>query len=107
MGPAVVRADEPFNFSRLINLGARKATGEYLLILNNDTTSVDPGWLDAMLEHAQRPGVGAVGARLLYPWLSPQHEGVALVEWRGSCARRTWPGTAITPSTGRCETSWP
>ena len=93
-GPKVVRVEEPFNFSRLINLGAQAATGEYLLILNNDTETANPEWLDAMLEQARRPGVGVVGARLLYPWLAPQHEGIMLVcvdgEIRG--AHLAWRG---------------
>ena len=63
----VMRFEEPFNFSRINNFGAKYAKGEHLLFLNNDTEVVDEHWLDAMLEHSQRPEVGMVGGLLLYP----------------------------------------
>lgn len=74
----VVRVDEPFNFSRLNNRGAREAAGEHLLLLNNDTEVLEPDWLTAMLEHSQRPEIGAVGAKLLYEKGVIQHAGVIL-----------------------------
>jgi GT2 family glycosyltransferase len=67
-----------FNFSAISNLGAAQATGEYLLFLNNDTRVIARDWLTAMLEHAQRPEVGAVGAKLLYPDGRIQHAGVMI-----------------------------
>ena len=63
-----------------------------MLLLNNDVEAINDDWVEAMLEHAQRPEIGVVGARLLYPTGRPQHEGVALgiggtfaghVDWRG------------------------
>jgi hypothetical protein len=39
---------------------------------------ITPDWVEAMLEHAQRPEVGVVGAKLLYPDRSLQHAGVIL-----------------------------
>ncbi|HET8733296.1 MAG TPA: glycosyltransferase, partial [Anaeromyxobacteraceae bacterium] len=57
---------------------ARLATGDYLLFLNDDVEAIGPGWLDALLEHAQRPGTGAVGPRMLYPSGAIQHAGVVL-----------------------------
>jgi len=72
----ILRIDEPFNYSRLNNRGAEAARGEYLLLLNNDTEVLAPAWLNAMLEHSQRPEVGAVGAKLLYPGGLIQHAGV-------------------------------
>jgi GT2 family glycosyltransferase len=74
----VVRDDGPFNFSRLNNRAAAEARGEYLLLLNNDTEPLSPGWLRAMVEHGQRPEVGIVGAKLLYPSGRVQHGGVVL-----------------------------
>lgn len=68
----------PFNFSTINNVGAAQAKGEYLLFLNNDTQAMRPDWLTAMLEHAQRPEIGAVGAKLLYPGGGIQHAGVVL-----------------------------
>lgn len=72
----VVAAAGPFNWSRFNNLGAQAANGEYLLFLNDDVEIVEPGWLDALLAHAARPEVGAVGARLLYPDGTVQHAGI-------------------------------
>jgi GT2 family glycosyltransferase len=72
----VVALDQPFNYSAINNFGARRATGEYVLFLNNDTEVDAPDWIEAMLEHAQRPEVGAVGAKLLYPDRRIQHAGV-------------------------------
>jgi len=71
-----VRHDAPFNFSAINNFGARHASGEHLLLLNNDTEVIAAGWLRAMLEHSQRPEVGVVGAKLLYPDRRIQHAGV-------------------------------
>lgn len=69
---------EPFNLSRKFNLGASQASGEYLLLLNDDMEIVSPDWIESMLEFAQWPEVGAVGARLLYPDGRLQHAGVTL-----------------------------
>jgi GT2 family glycosyltransferase len=74
----VLRYPHRFNYARQMNLAARAANGEVLLLLNNDARPVDDEWFDAMLEHALRPEVGAVGARLRFPSGEPQHEGVVL-----------------------------
>ncbi len=67
-----------FNFSAMNNAAARRARGQVLLLLNNDVELIEPGWLRAMVAHAMRPDVGAVGARLLYRDGSLQHGGMAL-----------------------------
>ena len=74
----VYPAPGPFNFSALNNFGATHARGEYLVFLNNDTQVIAADWLTALLEHAQRPAVGAVGARLHYPDGRIQHAGLTL-----------------------------
>ena len=74
----VVRYPHRFNYARQMNLAALEAQGEVLLLLNNDARPVGSGWFDALLEHALRPEVGAVGARLRFPDGSAQHEGVVL-----------------------------
>lgn len=84
----VVSKPGPFNFSRLINVGAAEARGHYLLLLNNDTEVIHADWLGAMVEQAQRPTVGCVGVQLLFPNDTIQHAGVVLQEapghvWRG------------------------
>jgi O-antigen biosynthesis protein len=74
----VLRYPHPFNYSAINNLAAREARGEYLVLLNNDTAVIAEDWLDALLNHAQRPEVGIVGAKLLFPNERIQHAGVVL-----------------------------
>ncbi len=68
----------PFNFAAVNNFAVRHTRGELLLFLNDDTEVISAEWLEALTEHAVRPGVGAVGARLLYPDGRIQHAGVIL-----------------------------
>jgi O-antigen biosynthesis protein len=70
--------DYNFNFASINNFGVRLAKGEYLLFLNNDTQILTVDWLERLLEHAQRPEVGMVGAKLLYPNNHVQHAGVVI-----------------------------
>ena len=72
----VIRDARQFNWSRLNNLAARDSDGELLIFLNNDTKVDDPAWLKKLAVHALRPGVGAVGCKLLYPDRTVQHGGV-------------------------------
>ena len=74
----VIRMDEPFNYSRLNNFGVQHAKGDFLLLLNNDTEVISPGWMRAMLELCHLPEVGVAGAKLYYPDRSIQHAGVVL-----------------------------
>lgn len=67
-----------FNYSRVNNQGARLAKGDLLLFLNNDIEIIDGKWLTEMVRWAQAPGVGMVGAKLLYPDGSIQHAGIVL-----------------------------
>ena len=68
----------PFNFSAINNFAVEQTTAPWLLFLNNDVEVIESEWLTAMVEHVQRPEVGAVGARLLYPDNTIQHAGVVL-----------------------------
>ncbi len=68
----------PFNFSAINNFAVEQTQCPWLLFLNNDVEIIDGDWLRAMVEHVQRPEVGAVGARLLYPDDTIQHAGVVL-----------------------------
>lgn len=74
----VLRIPGSFNFSALCNAGARKAKGDVLVFLNNDTEIVTPDWIERLLYFAAAPDVGAVGAKLLYPGGRVQHVGVLL-----------------------------
>lgn len=68
----------PFNYSKLNNHGASQAGGEILLLLNNDVLVIEPSWLREMVSHVIRPGVGTVGAKLLFADRTIQHGGVVL-----------------------------
>jgi GT2 family glycosyltransferase len=70
--------DRPFNYAAVNNFAARQARGEILLMLNNDTEAINRDWLERMLEHALRPEVGIVGAKLYYPNDTIQHAGVVM-----------------------------
>ena len=72
------RDDRPFNFAALNNAAAAASDADVLLFLNNDTEVVQDGWLEALLEHAVRPEVGAVAPLLLRPDGRVQHAGAAL-----------------------------
>ena len=74
----IIPFNQAFNFSAMNNIAAKQARGEYLLLLNNDTEVIHKNWLDAMMNHAQRPDVGIVGARLIYTDKKLQHAGVVL-----------------------------
>jgi len=65
-----------FNFSAINNFAAREAKGEQLLLLNNDIELLSDGFITELLMYAQRPDVGAVGAKLYYPDDKIQHAGV-------------------------------
>ena len=66
----------PFNFGRQINLGVENSKGEYIVLLNNDTEVISKNWIEEMLQYAQLPQVGAVGAKLIDRLNRIQHAGV-------------------------------
>ena len=74
----IVDYPQIFNYQGANNLGVAAATGELLLFLNNDTEILDAGWLDELVRWVDRPDVGVVGAKLLFPDGSLQHAGVIL-----------------------------
>ena len=74
----IVTYEGDFNYSAINNLGERHATGEYVLLLNNDTQVITLDWMEELLMYAQRSDVGAVGAKLYYEDNTIQHAGVVL-----------------------------
>ena len=66
------------SISQLLTIVQRKAHGEYLLFLNNDTEVITENWLTLMVSFAQQERIGCVGAKLLYPNNTVQHAGVIL-----------------------------
>ena len=74
----VITYEGGFNYSKINNLGVSQATGEYVLLLNNDIGVITPDWIEELLMYAQRADVGAVGAKLYYEDRTIQHAGVVL-----------------------------
>ncbi|MCE0743959.1 glycosyltransferase family 2 protein [Acetobacter sicerae] len=74
----ILRQEGTFNWARLNNQAAALGRGDMLLLLNDDVRILHPCWLDEMVRQSLRPGVGIVGARLLYPDGTLQHAGVML-----------------------------
>ena len=74
----LLRWGKEFNYSAINNFGVAHARGEYLLFLNNDVKSIEPDWMEEMLGVCQRPEVGGVGAKLIYPDNTIQHAGCVI-----------------------------
>ena len=72
----VLRRPGPFNYSFLVNQGEAVATGELLLILNNDIRMIEPSWLRTLADYLLLPDIGVVGPKLLYPDGRVQHAGI-------------------------------
>ncbi|MED9883216.1 glycosyltransferase family 2 protein [Blautia sp.] len=74
----LLRWKKEFNYSAINNYGVSHARGEYLIFLNNDVKIITPGWIKEMLGVCQRPEVGAVGVKLIYPDNTIQHAGCVI-----------------------------
>ncbi|MET0568189.1 MAG: glycosyltransferase family 2 protein [Hyphomicrobiaceae bacterium] len=77
-GIRVLRDERPFNYSALNNHAAKVARGTVLALVNNDVEVISRDWLNRMVSIALQQGVGAVGAKLIYPDDTVQHGGVVL-----------------------------
>ena len=75
-GVRVLRYPHAFNYSAINNWAVEHASGEFIGLVNNDIEVTEAGWLDEMLSQLLRPGVGAVGAKLMWPNGMVQHGGV-------------------------------
>ncbi len=63
----ILRQEKNLGYTLACNIGASLVGGEYLLLLNNDT-EVQPGWLGPLVAIAEKyPDCGAVGSKLVYP----------------------------------------
>ena len=100
----VVYATDSFNFSEAINTGRAAATGDYLLLLNDDTEVADSNPVTRLLEIGQIDGVGVVGCRLTYPDGRLQHVGMVLLPsgpthcWIGRAGKEPgYFGSTLTP----------
>ena len=68
----------PFDFAAINNRAAQAARGTVLAFINNDVEAQNPDWLERMVREALRPGIGAVGARLIDGEGRIQHGGIVL-----------------------------
>lgn len=75
---SVVKHDKAFNYSEINNRAVQIATGEVIVLLNNDTEAINASWLKELVGLAMQPDVGCVGAKLLYPDQSIQHAGIVM-----------------------------
>lgn len=87
--------DQPYNFSLYNNWAARQATGDILVLCNDDIEVATPDWMERLLMHLEIPGVAATGPLLTYPNGAVQHSGVVL-GFRGTAdhVMRHYPGDA-------------
>jgi glycosyltransferase involved in cell wall biosynthesis len=74
----ILNYDKEFHFGKLNNWAVRNVDADYVLFLNNDIEVISQEWLEAMLEFAQLPEVGEVGAKLVYPDGKIQHVGIGV-----------------------------
>jgi GT2 family glycosyltransferase len=74
----IVPVDDPRQRSAALNRLATRARGDYLLLLRNAVAVLDRHWLGALLNHAQRPEVGIVGALTVAADATVSHAGLLL-----------------------------
>ena len=110
----VLPYDKPFNFSDKVNTGALAGRGEHILLLNDDMEVLTPDWIERLVMYSAFPGIGAVGARLLFGDGRLQHVGVVLGNAlpghlyrgfrgdRGGYMNMVWVANNFTAVTGAC-----
>lgn len=74
----IVKWDKEFNYAAINNFGVKQASGDYILLLNNDTEVIKSKWIEELLMHAQMNDVGIVGGKLYYPDDTIQHAGIVV-----------------------------
>lgn len=72
-----------FNFSKMNNCAAQRASGDFLILLNDDVEVISSDWIESLLEFGQQEDLGVVGAKLLYKNDTIQHAGMFLVDYGG------------------------
>lgn len=63
---AITIVDAAGPVGAMVNLGAAKATGEYLLLAHDDVEMITERFLDELVPIAGEPGTGAVGCKTLF-----------------------------------------
>ena len=87
----ITYAEPVLNIAKKLNLGVTLAKGELLLLMNDDIEILTPAWIERLLEHFEKPHVGVVGAKLLYPNGQTQHVGVVHNFGNPDHVRRNFP----------------
>jgi len=76
----IIKYESPFNFSKMNNLAASHATGEFLLFLNDDVAALKSDWLHEMVSICSQQNVGAVGPKLIFKDDTIQHAGIVFLK---------------------------
>ncbi|TSA18895.1 MAG: glycosyltransferase, partial [Nitrosopumilales archaeon] len=76
----VIKYNSPFNFSKINNIGASNASGDYLLFLNDDTAPLESNWLSEMLSLGLQKNIGIVGPKLVLGNNTIQHAGLTFLK---------------------------
>jgi GT2 family glycosyltransferase len=90
-GVKIQRYRGDVNIARKLNVGVALGRGDYLLLMNDDVEPIAPDWIERMLEHFEKPHVGVVGAKLLFPSMKIQHAGVVLIQAKPDHVRFKYP----------------
>lgn len=61
----VFKSDQRLSVGTLLNTLSQQAKGEYLILLDAESQIVNVGWIESLLNQAQRPEVGVVGVKLI------------------------------------------
>ncbi len=96
LGARLIRYDsESFNLSDKMNRLAEAATGEFVILLNDDIRVISRGWIEEMLMWCQQDGISGAGAKLFFPDGRIQHAGVLLLGQGPSHPYYLHPGSEI------------
>jgi GT2 family glycosyltransferase len=90
-GVKILAYRDEINVARKLNIGAAMGRGEYLLLMNDDIEPIARDWIERMLEQFEKPHVGVVGAKLLFPTNKIQHAGVVLINAKPDHVRFKFP----------------
>ena len=96
-------AAAPFNFSSKVSYALGQVETEHFVLLNDDLEVISPDWIEALMDYAVAPEVGAVGAHLLFPDGRTQHAGVVAAGRDGPAHRLYGSRPGATDEHGRAD----
>jgi len=85
----LIRNKENLGFPKACNRGIKyaleKCNLDYVLLQNNDTEIIQKGWLEALIEVAERDGkIGIVGCKVIHPNGELQRTAGFVKPWKGN-----------------------